>query len=1102
MSASSGLLRCREVRGLTINSEIIVCAGRDGFFVFADEFGDVHTFDSLTLCHTVLPPKDKRITGSVAAIDFSPSRRFAAVSFIDGSIQVFDLEQNKPGKVVAKPRATFASSLLFLDDTMFLAGDGHNLVAYKFMQALGFLATIREMLVGQFQSEILKLSAPPVYRYVTGANGGSKCLAEGFAQKFAVCTQRGVNYAKITPDFKINTIFQFDYAKATAVFSLVNTDLCLLAIGKRNMMKVVSIDGQQKGEEIWSSEIDFDPAHIAFLNDTMLIALDEGLNGAIVSVTDKTLVKISRPCGFGFFVGGIHEFFVIQSPNIWMLTLQTFQDKMEELCEQDDIEAAVSFAKKALHGTSSATIGLPVNSAQRALVIERCLSDLLVQGVEKQFSQENANPTAIAASLVSLNMDLNMQDWMINDAVEIFEGHKCVQALMQEIIAQDPKGQFFNYTVQFVERLLKARPDFDVTGFVMSLSRRVAPPALLLRYGLDIDNPDFIADVFIMKAKDVVCGLSVLANAGKFTRVCEIIANERNVLGDCIKWLLSKEGEKFPLVTQVMKAVDCTLMLDMFKHIEDHLIVNTTPFTITDYASAMICAITDAGLALGHPMQKRIEELILTRKMKVTGPALVTLLERIFTQEVAEPDHREELLLQIFASGVPLAFEEKLLPLCDIYQFQEAKFKIRHDTKNYEDAVKEMLADPDSDVIGMMRSLAERDPEAIPSIEKGILSNATVLALRDADSLAEFCATFIGPRVIHVINEIKQDTIQCHFIHRVIQRPVYASIELPDDVSINFCTFMCKHYPSEVRNFLVHRENLMRQLLPACEKYDVFDGCAIIYNYLTDLEKVRSYLIRFIESQLVLYVQGKIEIDMNSTTEFITTFVESYLRTRATQDDTHKFAVDMVEAYVLPLYAVEMTQCGSEKSGELCRSLRKLCLAVANVIPFPELLELLVVNYQEFRFGTLKSVILAVMDDYNYDVDQNLTMSLLYHEDEAHAHSSYVEGLVHGLMYKSLCCATCHHRLCGVASSIQLFSCGHAFHHNSICLPKEVCPICHTVEKLNDNIPLPIRPLESAAYRQQLAHFEQSLAPEATSRALDEERCAAITMMPIVTFPL
>ena len=336
----------------------------------------------------------------------------------------------------------------------------------------------------------------------------------------------------------------------------------------------------------------------------------------------------------------------------------------------------------------------------------------------------------------------------------------------------------------------------------------------------------------------------------------------------------------------------------------------------------------------------------------------------------------------------------------------------------------------------------------------------------------------------------------------LIRRPEYATLKLPEDTSIEFCTFMCQHFPSEVRLFLKNREEIMRQLLPACEKYDIFDGCAIIYNHLTDCDKAHSYMVKFIESQLVLYVQGKVEIDMKSTTQFITDFIESYLRNRTTQSEIYKFAQDMVKSYVLPLYAIETTKCTPIKSQEICDSLRKVCLAVENVIPFPELLEMLVVDYQEFRFGTLKAVIVSIMEDYDYDVDQNLTMSLIYHEDEAHAHSSYIESLVHGITYTSLCCATCHRRLFGVASSIQAFSCGHVFHCNSVCLPKETCPICHPIEKLADDAPLPIRSLGSTASRQQLTHFEQCLETQHATDAPLEEQHDTITLTPIVSFPM
>ena len=1101
MEEKSELLHCRQVKGITYGSEVIACACRDGFFLFADEHEELHTFDSATLQNVWLPARDKKIRGTIVALDFSPSRRYGAVSFTDGSIQVYDLEHNKLGKVVTKAHGSFATSILFVDDNMFVAGDGNTLYGYRFISALGFLSTIRELVIAQFQSPIRKVSAPPVYRYVAGANRGARCVASSFTEKIAVCTQKGVAYVKITPEFKISLLSQFEHPMATATFSIVNADLCLMAIGKKNSLQVYTINTKQECQEVFSAEVEIDPVHIAFMSETVVMAFDEDFEGVIVSLADKTNVRIKSPYGSGCFAKGTHEFFVFQMPKLWMLALQSFRNKMEELREKGDLETAISFCRKALEGDTQATIGLPVNQAQKALVIERSLSDMLTDNGAKQLTEEGADPSAVASWLVKLNIELNMQDWLVNDGVALFENHGCAKALFAEILKEDPKAQLFDYSPAFVEKLLACEPDFPVHDFIMALPGRVAPVSVLLQWGLKEGDGDFMADVYFEKVRSIVDGLAILANADKLPRICHIMMEEKEKLNLSIKWLFSVVEGRFPIVVKLIGMEDRGLVTELFTLIQDHILETKKPFKIDDYANAMVCAITDAGLALDDPLEKKIEQLILDHNIGVHGSALIDLLDKIFTHTVTEPDNREQLLIQMFTFGVPLEFEERLLPLCDSHGFQRAKYQIRHDTRNFEDAVKEMLADENINIMETLISLTRKEPEALPSLEKAIIKHATVLALKDAAGLAAFCAEFLGEDVMKVINEIQEETVQSHFIHKVVKLPEYATLQLPDEISVSFGTFMCQHYPTDVRHYVMHRENLMRQLLPACEKYDIFDGCAIIYNYLTDCDKVRLCMVRFIETQLVLYIQGKIELDMASTTNFISNFVEAYLRDRASYDDTERFARDMVRAYILPLYALEVSECPENKMEEVCESLRRLCGVVENVITFPKLLEMLIVDYQELKFGTLKAAILSIMNDYDYDVDQNLTMSLLYHEDEVNAHSSYVESLVHGIAYNDTHCSACHGSLFGVGSAIQTFSCGHVFHCDPACLPKDVCPICHPVEKLNEDVASPIQSVDAAAGRIQLMKFDKLASRAAIPMDIEDQRMA-ITIAPNCAFPI
>jgi hypothetical protein len=139
-------------------------------------------------------------------------------------------------------------------------------------------------------------------------------------------------------------------------------------------------------------------------------------------------------------------------------------------------------------------------------------------------------------------------------------------------------------------------------------------------------------------------------------------------------------------------------------------------------------------------------------------------------------------------------------------------------------------------------------------------------------------------------------------------------------------------------------------------------------------------------------------------------------------------------------------------------------------------LELVVVECQELPFGFVRSSLLAVISDYEYDLDQKLSMVLLYHDDETDTHAKYISDIIRGTKIGSRNCDACGYRLVGMTCRVKLFGCRHVFHETPECLPKGVCPRCNPEETLDQDRRGPITVIPPTRVRRDLTRFELLLA--------------------------
>jgi hypothetical protein len=313
---------------------------------------------------------------------------------------------------------------------------------------------------------------------------------------------------------------------------------------------------------------------------------------------------------------------------------------------------------------------------------------------------------------------------------------------------------------------------------------------------------------------------------------------------------------------------------------------------------------------------------------------------------------------------------------------------------------------------------------------------------------------------------------------------------------------LCEFFPFEARFYIEHREGAFNHFLSYCEKFQAFDCCVIIYDRLNDLDRVCLYFDRYIQTQLIEYADDNPAADIGAAEFFIVSFTRQFLRKRGSTHDRVRFAETVVKSFSLPFYCLEKTNCGPEKRQPMIELLKNVSSAVAHAISFPRYLELIVVECQELPVGFVRSSLLSIMNDYEYDLDQNLSMVFLYHEDEQDTHAKYIGDVIRGTRYGRLNCDACGGGLFGMSCGVKLFACGHVFHNTVKCLATGTCPKCNPEERLDQTTQTAIHVVPQTKVRRDLQKFEYLIATqEDRDSAARRPTRGAVKMRPTGAFP-
>ncbi|OHT04257.1 hypothetical protein TRFO_28309 [Tritrichomonas foetus] len=1065
-------LQIKEIKGISYDGEVIFATCYDDYFIYADNANKIHTFDSKSYTNSILPPPDRKIKGNVVTVCCSPSRKFGAAGYSDGGLQLYDLESNKSLKLIVKPHNAAICKVLFYSDGFLLSIDSDGLLLmHKISLTIGIVSS-RETQIAKLSKCVFGLFQPRIYRYVEGKERSARTILSNFTELIGISTVDSFSLVNLKKEeLTLKTIKKIDVGGLFPVFYTVDSRNLLIAVAYPDKVEIYSLSSTFECELKGTIQVSLVLIFLTFLSSNILIGFNKERSYLMLSLDEFTAVEIESPINGFASLNDVNPVF-FTACKLWEVTLQPFTTSMELFCETNNAEDAIEFCKKAIAGDALATVGLSSNPGQRALVIERSISKLLTGYLSGKLKADPKNSRQIASYFIDLNIKLRMQEWLVNEAAPIFQENNELVVFIQEIIKADPNASIFTYTHSFTELILENHGEIDISNFIMSLPNKVAPPIELIQYAQKIGDNILLSSIYINSLNDITNGLQILGNANMYNDVCKAILNHTERAAECILWIFTLFKGRFPHIENILK---CSQAFEVFSFVESQLELNQSPITFHDYVNAMIQALCAIPVPHDDPFLCMMQHYVLNKKIKLLAGTLKCLVSLIFNKEATNKKDLEQLLIYILSSDVPGQFKESLLQLCDSFGYEEAKRRIQEDAKKYENTIKECFIDLSQDVFLVINNIMEKDPNSKPSIRKALFTFAPIFIAKNVSRFSTLVINEFPDAAIGIIREVQEENSRCIFIHHLLQSPKMQDLKLQSDMFVKYVTFLCKYYPSEVCGYIkTMKDEPLTNLIEVCKRYSIFDALALIYDLTNDFSKCTDYLIRFEQTQLVLFAEGKTSTqDVTIVTSFILEFVESIIKKRSTSEETRRMCKKLINGMVLPLYCLQKNNCiEDDRVNILTDFLRRICELVANIITFPVLIEQLVVNFQELHFGLAKSAIINIMHDYSYDVDTTNAMCQLYRLDEVNEHAKYVKGKINGLTNHHLTCCTCHHRIMGVDGQIQIFPCGHIFHKNPQCLPKQVCPVCNPTERLDQDIAPPTQTMPQNRFRSQLRKFE------------------------------
>jgi tetratricopeptide (TPR) repeat protein len=664
---------------------------------------------------------------------------------------------------------------------------------------------------------------------------------------------------------------------------------------------------------------------------------------------------------------------------------------------------------------------------------------------------------------IKISNDMKCIDWVTTKLLQIFKDEEKENVYFKKILELDPNADKFLYTTEFFTSLINQKDIDDVFSFIKKLPATIAPPALVLKFAVEKGNIDFALEICLDIMHDIISAVNILFNEKNFEKVIEYLTKyiteqedeKRKYPLQLISWVLShsKEGTPFPRVSALLN--HDSKKLDYFDNIYQYILKHGQPITLDTFMNVLIMIVTCEKLGYKHKLFTLATNIFIENNVKLMGSTLKVFLTSSFSEEFAEPDQREKLLLILLERGYLDKMTDTLMTICESFNFRTARGQIMLKGKKYEAAIKEMLEDPTADVYEFINSMLAKEPECKPTIKKAIETDATLLLIKDLMKFFELIYNHFNEMLLVVPRLLSDPKIVNTYIRQILTDPRTSSTEIPSDLSDQYIQFICNYYPNDVLPFLRSRKDVvLTDYLKICKEKNILDALVYIDEETMNLGALNDDIINLIDEVCMMYVDGAISESIGiSKLNFIIDILNKIVTKNPNDKTTEQILLSSIKAIAVPLFAVGnlKEEEKNERAPLLRNTLHKIVTITTNIIKFDKILKFLIDELAELNFGEARETLTSVITDYTYDVDSDISLAQLFKEDEAHAYENYVITNLQGFKYNQITCCSCQKRLdIDGALPVRFFKCGHTFHNNAPCLTRDICPVCFAEERLDE----------------------------------------------------
>ncbi|KAH0787908.1 vacuolar protein sorting-associated protein 8 [Histomonas meleagridis] len=1074
------VLSQKEIKGIQFAAPPVMSVSSDDYFLFLYSDGSIHTFDSNSLKTSTLPPHSKSVSASsVTTIAVNPPHTLAAIGLDDGTLLFYDLVDSKMLKKMAKAAKGAVMYSLFLGDFTYLCYDiSGNVTVYKIsisklgasISFLGSAITIKESISITIDQHIYQISAPMIFHSICipqKITQNSKCDSEAFSNIVGISTENSFLLTNFSTEFKVITEQQI--SNSLIAFSPVVEDVIYYALANESQLIIYSLDSTNfQSTELYSQDSSKRPVFLTFISPFILSIIYE--DNSCLLLWFKEFYKVETTIPFqGTFLHGVSNFRIITNDKIWKFSLFSFAEKIEIFQETHNHHGAIEFCKKAKNNELHGIVGLPQNPSQKSLFIERQISVILEQMLNEEIKTSDKNKISESIDfLIQLSKDLSMSDWITSNAIRYFKSSEYLKIFFEHIIKGDPDAQFFHYTKNFVDLLIETYPDPSIRDFLLKLPSKAAPTTSLLKYCLSSKDLNLLKNVYIERLNDPLTCVKIFANSKDYETVSDIILdvisndfNTNNKANSLIEWLFSFSDEfRFTHFRNLMELNHNQTIQVVFNYVER----NQQPMTSKQFINDYIYILNLKQTPTNDRLYKLMENFILESQPILIDLSLKYVLPKIFSNEYTEPDQRDEVLLVILKTSLTPTLQSKLIPFCEEYNFSKSRNYLYENSNNYERITRSYLLygndDPFSYIINVLQQNNEQSKEGI---KKALLTNAVLLITKDIHQYLNIILKYF-PNDFHndLIKTLKDETILNYYIKSLFETCPNPSINYNDLDLKNYLEYLCKYFPDEVYSFLISLRDIDVEYLKLCKKYCIFDACTYLSYRVGDVDESYHYLYEYFETKLMDFVEDKIN-DINPLILFINDFLTKFKIL-----DYETITLSIIKSFILPLYDCK----NKEKVSILSETLRKICSIAIDYVPFNLILKTIIIEFAPFNVDTIRSSLCGIINDFNYDIDTTKSLANLFRNDERKSQEKYILQSISGTKFYDGKCGTCHRSLTSGSSLVNIFSCGHAFHANKDCLPKQMCPICNPEIKLDHEVTPPSATIGQMEVMRKLRKFE------------------------------